>query len=647
MVGICGVLGAQDPDIGALAEALCYRGIERLSTYTGDGVSIGYVDHPVEFSEQPAIAETGDVLLWVWGTVLGHEHDGKYSNRPTELTAAEYCARLYDEHGTAFVAGLNSEFSGVIYDRDEGKLSLFTDRLGSRPIYYTWTDDGTLVFSSLPGSLDAHPEVELHVDRTYLSEFFTYSRALGTRTPIRDVRLVPPASLATVDTDGGTWDTQTYWWPDPRPRGAPFSRFVDRFEQVFTTAVRDRSDHRRETGVLLSGGTDSRAILAAFEGDVTGIHMNETREDREARIANRVTDVAGADFRFLRRGADYHLRILDHIPDLVTFNGLYHSAKAIGFADELTKSADGVFCGQYSDTLIGDTYTPTTQRSLLRFSNRRSASISSVERYSRVLDSGAMGGYNGKPPFVEGLLEPIEVVRSDVDSNGVVVSHGVSYPSWTSLVEFGMVYPITNARTFVNYETLTQLLPTHYPYLDNRIIDLILETPSKYRYGRDVVARTVSRLNPELASLPDPSTGIPVDAPYWLKQLVGNEYVNHLRETPLQELPSDFLKWTGVIEGDVSGSGTETHVSSGPWVDKEGIVRAHPFVEEKLEEHEERISAAPFLDGDAVRECYREHLAGESNEYELFALLTLLESPVVLAEDDTEPARDDTEPCDQ
>lgn len=617
MAGLCGTIGKSSTEIDRVMDGLIYHGEEDYSVFETNNVSIAYVDHPIQFSNQPIEVEE-DIFVWIWGTVIGHESEGTYSKRGDGTTLFEYCKQLYDEYGRGFPSGLNSEFSGIILNRKEDNISIFTDRLGSRPVYYTKTEEGDLLFSSLLQSLSNHPDVTLDYDRNYLSEFFTYNRALGIYTPFKEVKLLPPASITSFDLNGNQLESQTYWSPRITTADRPYSEFVDQFISTLAKAVRERgSSIEGRDGLLLSGGSDSRAILAAYDGDITTFHMNELEDNHEAQIAKKVANTTGAEFQFLQRDPDYHNKVLENCSNLMNYNGLYHSAKAIGFNKEINEVVDRLFCGQYSDTIIGETYVPMK-------TDNTSQNISSIDEYVTEFEKGSMGGYLGNLEFVKSIPTAQSVFRFNMTKeNGAIQSHGIRYPSWKSLVEFGSIYPITNVRTLINYETLIQMIPTEYPYFDNRVIDLILKMPSDYRYGESIIADTVYELNPQLAAIPHAGTGLPLTKkPNLIDKIKQNKYINHLANTPVKQLPGDFLDHIGLIENQRV---FETHISSGSWVNKAGIIRAHPFVKNKFDEHDDILNNSEFIDEEAAWDTYQKHLAGENHSYELFCLLTYLE----------------------
>lgn len=607
MVGLCGVLGEHPRDVDAVATHLRYRGDEAVARYRDADLCVTTVEHPLDFEEQPVRIDE-DRRLWLWGTVLGHEHRGTYERVPDGLAGIEYVARHFERHGWPALAGLNGTFAGILSDGEAGTISLFTDRLCTHPLYVTRADDGSLVFSSSIQSLGRHPGVELSFDPRYLSQFLHYHRSFGTRTPIAGVHQLPPATVRTVAMDGTTLEAWTYWWPNPTPRRADYETFVDEFTQAFTAAVRDRVPADGTPGLLLSGGIDSRAILAVLDGDVRTRHLNEQREgNREARIAERAAAAAGAEYTFLHRDLDHYPSVLEAAGPLSNFTGYFRVANHLGLEDEIRADVSAVFNGHYADTLIGRTYVPMGPDG--------PRPIESIDAYVDAVDGGEMQGHCRELPFVDGLPDPATVLRQNMEVVGETVrSHGVSYPSWESLLQYGMVYPLTNTRSFIWYETQRHCYPTRYPFLDNRIVDLILAMPAEFRYDRDVVASALEALDPALAGV---------------ERLADHPMVFHLRKAPISQLPRDALRFAGLTSGGVSLDRPDSHYSphSG-FPHTPGLIRAHPFIGDLIEEKREAIERTDYLDAERLWDCYERHLDGENFADRLFGIATMLRSDV-------------------
>ena len=351
MVGICGTIADEYSNVGFSDESLQWWSDEVGQRYDDNRFSVCVSRHTFYDGEQPA--ETSDVRIWVWGSIVGCDGPKGYRSRSEthpECTDAEYCAQLYEQYGIDFVEYLNSEFIVLIYDMTANTATLCTDRLGTRPIFYTRTSDDAFVFSSHLQQLARHPDIETNFDQQYLHEYFSFERALGTRTPLSGVGKLPPASQTHIDLSTGEYETEVYWRPEYRPLDRPYSDFVREFADRFERAVSDRTQEDAEYGVLMSGGIDSRIISAALDPGATGYHMNEW-ENQEAEITREVTEMAGHDFEFLRRDRDYQERALDRNPPHMDFISSFDQGQATNFRDELSGDVDVLMSGLYSDVL--------------------------------------------------------------------------------------------------------------------------------------------------------------------------------------------------------------------------------------------------------------------------------------------------------
>ncbi len=257
---------------------------------------------------------------------------------------------------------VNGQFAGVVYDRADRTVSLLTDRLGSVPLFHTRVDD-TLLCSTDIQTLAGFPGVEPEFDRDYLAEYLAFKRSFGVKTPLSGVEKLPPASVTTIDLDGSNEESRRYWRPEFTPRDEPFEYFVEEFVSRFRRIIDEWVREDRTYGVLLSGGSDSRLIMAAMDQPVVGFHMNDWR-NREAKIADRIADAAGNELLFLPRTDDYRRRSLERNPSLSNFDGWYKQGYPMGFAEEITGTVDTLISGLYADTLFKGHQIPSPKLSL-------------------------------------------------------------------------------------------------------------------------------------------------------------------------------------------------------------------------------------------------------------------------------------------
>lgn len=78
--------------------------------------------------------------------------------------------------GPDFVHRLNGIFAFTIYDEHIQTIYLYRDHFGVKPLYYSVTDDGTLVFASEIKGLLYYPGIRPVIDARGLCEVFECGR---------------------------------------------------------------------------------------------------------------------------------------------------------------------------------------------------------------------------------------------------------------------------------------------------------------------------------------------------------------------------------------------------------------------------------------------------------------------------------------
>lgn len=607
MVGMCGVLGERDHEIDRMGDDLRWTGEEDVAAYEDENVALRSSYHPGTEREQPA-STRNDALVWVWGNVWGYDGpDGYVSRRETDSeTIAQFCARRYEADGIEFAAGLNGTFAAAIYDREDGTAYLLTDRLGTHSIYYARPRPETLVFSTHMQSLPLYPAIETGFDVEYLSEYFALGCIGGTKTPLTGIEELSPSSVTTVDLDDEAVETEQYWRPRFEPLDRPFSYFAERFTERFEAALDDRLNPDLTYGLLLSGGSDSRAILAGIDTNIDLRTYHATNWlSRETRTAERAAFVADRDFQLLMRDRDNHKRLLETVPRTMNFQGRFRDAHVDDFADRLRDEVDVLISGLFGDSLFRDHSFPTPD---VRLGPLGTVELPFVGPTDSIDDYVAYRATE-LPEYLDAPSRLEDILERNIETENGIVNHGIEHRSVEELFLFHEFYPVSGDGDFF-YRSLNGMMPHWTPFFDNRLVDLALRLPMKHRTRRSVIDATTATLDESLAALPHAKTGVPLT----------------------QSFPTDFLwqyaNWF-VWEHLQSDDPPRPYLTHDPWVDGNELLREHDFAAEKLREKEDLIDALPFLDRDGVHRCYRDHQNGANNHYELYTLLSFLEMPVV------------------
>ncbi len=225
--------------------------------------------------------------------------DGDFRNRDAlgfgdHLSDPAILAKLYQEaQDFSFLRLLNGEFAAVIYDTHQRKIHLITDRFGLKHLYWT-IHNNNLVWAAEYKAFLALPGFQPQINRQALDHFHDHGHFAGDQTWFEGVELMSWAQVLTWDVAARTLHKETYWtWDEipAFPNGMTETDVMQEIGRRFTTAIERRCQPDLRVGTWLSGGLDSRAILAVL--DTCADHLTAITYGQEScddvRIARRVT----------------------------------------------------------------------------------------------------------------------------------------------------------------------------------------------------------------------------------------------------------------------------------------------------------------------------------------------------------------------
>lgn len=166
----------------------------------------------------------------------------------------------YMRYGAAFVEKLNGIFSIAIWDGALGKLYLFRDRLGVKPLFYTMQGD-TMIFSSELKGLFQYPGIEPVIDQEGLGEVFGLGPAKSYGKGVfRGISEVLPGHLIEYGKDG--WKDHTYWKLEAKPHEDSVEETIEKTSWLIHDTVRMQMLSDIPICTFLSGGVDSSLVTS-------------------------------------------------------------------------------------------------------------------------------------------------------------------------------------------------------------------------------------------------------------------------------------------------------------------------------------------------------------------------------------------------
>jgi asparagine synthase (glutamine-hydrolysing) len=216
----------------------------------GGHAVLGVVDLGVLTGSGSASRAADGSLVVVHGDVTCPE--------PTAELASELLERYRQDPSS--LARLEGSFAVAIWDTPHARLVLVNDRFGLRNVYYTRVAD-VVCFAPLVGALVTFGIRAPEIDLAAVTDFLAFEHPLGEETLLRGVHALPPATIASFDASGVR--LERYW--TPRYRATPtrgLDDCVDELGDRLGTAVRRSVSRLPQAGIPVSGGLDSRTILA-------------------------------------------------------------------------------------------------------------------------------------------------------------------------------------------------------------------------------------------------------------------------------------------------------------------------------------------------------------------------------------------------
>ena len=164
----------------------------------------------------------------------------------------------------------NGAYCGVHYRPDTGELMMIADKLGLRPLYYYICEEFVL-FAGALRILEAIREIPKTMDVRAVTEMVGLGYPLARRTPYTEIKMLRAAEIGRIRRDAVSTE-QYFRWDEIAPQDLPRKELVAELFRRFDGAVARRLRDDTATVAYLSGGLDSRCIVASLQGRTKAVH---------------------------------------------------------------------------------------------------------------------------------------------------------------------------------------------------------------------------------------------------------------------------------------------------------------------------------------------------------------------------------------
>jgi asparagine synthase (glutamine-hydrolysing) len=388
MCGIAGFLEGEGSDcttadkqelVRKMAYTLRHRGPDSNGIWTSGNVALGHarlivVDpeggaQPMQKSAEGAtyaIVYNGELYNTeeVRAKLLKKGHTfASYSDTEVVLTA-------YMEWKEECVQHFNGIFAFAVWCDKDCSLFLARDRLGVKPLFYSFID-GTFIFGSEIKALLVHPLVKPQIDTEGLRIIFGQIGRTAGSLPFKWIKDLRPAHFIKVK--DGQLDIKKYWQLKAKQHTDSLEETIDKVRELYVKAVERQLVSDVPLGSLLSGGIDSSSIAAIAarkrkeEGkgpfptfSIEFKHQDEYfkptfgRESNDTPYIKIMQKFSGTDHTFVTVSIDEQLQLLREVVQAKDLPGVGDvDTSMLLLFQEVKKKCTVVLSGECADEVFG------------------------------------------------------------------------------------------------------------------------------------------------------------------------------------------------------------------------------------------------------------------------------------------------------
>ena len=286
MCGIVGILNADKRKVSRsilkkMTNAIVHRGPDGEGYYVDDYIGFGHRRLSIldlsNAGNQPMQSQNRRFVLSYNGEVYNYKELRyelqKLGYRFQSKTDSEVVLNSWVEWGEKCVNRFNGMFAFSIWDKKNRTLYLVRDRYGIKPLYYAKFGE-VFLFASEQKAILKNPKARKIIDKSALVEYFTFQNLFTNRTLMRDIKMLPPASIGKIRC--GTRNDlrlRKYWDYNfnERTDTDDVLAIQEELDRLMKQAVLRQLVSDVELGAYLSGGIDSGTLTSIASGKLPNI----------------------------------------------------------------------------------------------------------------------------------------------------------------------------------------------------------------------------------------------------------------------------------------------------------------------------------------------------------------------------------------
>lgn len=507
---MCGVVGFNWNDnelIEKMTDSIIHRGPDDSGVFTSDDFSLGHRRLSIldlsQNGKQPMFYK--DYILVFNGEIYNFKEIQaeliKEGHQFITQSDSEVILHAYERWGDDCVNHFNGMWAFCIFDKRRRELFISRDRFGIKPLYYYWDQD-KFVFSSELKAIRLH-SLDFKIDDRGLNLFF-YQKYIGDNLTIfKNVYKLRPAENITFDIDNKRLKLNSYYSLEDeiaKCEKLSLKKRLKLAKEILKDSVQKRLISDVALGCFLSGGLDS-SLISALISEVKSalstfsIGFKEKSYDEleyskivaerlETEHFYKYQDIKEEDIKYILDRLDEPFGDSSIIPTYLLSRITRDKVKVSLSGD----AGDEIFAGYdvYKGYKISK-YIPNIVGKLIKFfirfipdSDKKVNFVFKVKRFVRDLEADAVERhFNWLATFTESERGKL-LGKHYIKSRDILNFEGADSLTTIQLKDVHN-YLAEDILKKVDIASMLNSLEVRVPFLDYRLVSLVLSLPDKYK----------------------------------------------------------------------------------------------------------------------------------------------------------------------
>lgn len=177
------------------------------------------------------------------------------------ISDSQLILHAFKRWGPAFGEHVFGDYTTAIYDKENEKLFLVRDHIGTRPVYWARINNA-IIFATDIRAITAIRDITWEMDEAAIGRHLMGPARPPEKTFFKGLYAVSPGSVLQLDQQT---TRETRWW-DPHNvtpiRYKARDAYVEHFKEILDEVGRDYTATKHPVGSHISGGIDSSAVTA-------------------------------------------------------------------------------------------------------------------------------------------------------------------------------------------------------------------------------------------------------------------------------------------------------------------------------------------------------------------------------------------------